>query len=85
MVQPLDAGDVWRWWDWWTDSAVVAGKTDVIVPAGTFKGCYQVDYYVGNVGQVVYRVCYAEGVGAVKGEALTSPTWEFELKSADLP
>jgi len=85
VVQPLEVDDVWRWWDWWTDSAVVAGKTDVVVPAGTFKDCYQVDYYVGNLEQVVCRICYAEGVGAVKGEGFTSPTWKFELKSADLP
>jgi hypothetical protein len=84
VVQPLEVGDVWRWWDWWTDSAVVAGKTDVIVPAGTFKGCYQVDYY-NILGQVAYRVCYADGVGAVKGEVTSSPGWQFELKSTDLP
>jgi len=85
VVQPLEVGDVWRWWDWWTDSAVVAGRKGVIVPAGTFKDCYQLDYYEGNVEQAVYRVCYADGFGAVKGEGLTSPTWQFELKSADLP
>lgn len=85
MVQPLDSVTAWRWtYLLWTDSAVVAGKTDVIVPAGTFKNCYEVDYY-GVLGQLFFRVCYADGVGAVKGEALTSPTWEFELKSADLP
>jgi len=85
MVQPLDTVAVWRWtYLLWTDSAVVAGKTDVIVPAGTFKNCYEVDYY-GFLGQLYYRVCYAEGVGAVKGEALTSPTWKFELVSSDLP
>jgi hypothetical protein len=85
MVQPLDSVAGWRWaYLIWTDSAVVAGKTDVIVPAGTFKNCYEVNYY-GFLGQLYYRVCYAEGVGAVKGEAFTSPTWEFELKSADLP
>ncbi|HTW91294.1 MAG TPA: hypothetical protein VMH22_06250 [bacterium] len=85
MVQPLDSIASWRWtYAIWTDSAVVAGKTDVIVPAGTFKNCYEVDYY-GLLGQLFYRVCYADGVGAVKGEALTSPTWQFELKSADLP
>ena len=85
MVQPLDSVTVWRWpYVIWTDSAVVAGKTDVIVPAGTFKNCYEVDYY-GFLGQLFYRVCYAKGIGAVKGEALTSPTWKFELKSSDLP
>jgi hypothetical protein len=85
MVQPLDSVAVWRWtYLLWTDSAVVAGKTDVIVPAGTFKNCYEVNYY-GFLGQLFYRVCYAKGVGAVKGEAFTSPTWKFELKSADLP
>jgi hypothetical protein len=85
MVQPLDSVTAWRWtYLLWTDSAVVAGKTDVIVPAGTFKNCYEVDYY-GLLGQLYYRVCYADGVGAVKGEGFTSPTWRFELKSADLP
>jgi hypothetical protein len=85
MVQPLDTVATWRWtYLIWTDSAVVSGKTDVIVPAGTFKNCYEVDYY-GILGQLFYRVCYAKGVGAVKGEAFTSPTWRFELKSADLP
>ena len=85
MVQPLDSVAAWRWtYLLWTDSAVVAGKTDVIVPAGTFKNCYEVDYY-GILGQLFYRVCYAKGVGAVKGEAFTSPTWKFELKSSDLP
>jgi hypothetical protein len=85
MVQPLDSVAVWRWtYLFWTDSAVVAGKTDVIVPAGTFKNCYEVDYY-GFLGQLYYRVCYAKGIGAVKGEGLTSPTWQFELKSSDLP
>jgi hypothetical protein len=85
MVQPLDTVAAWRWtYLIWTDSAVVAGKTDVIVPAGTFKNCYEVDYY-GILGQLFYRVCYAEGVGAVKGEGFTSPTWKFELKSSDLP
>lgn len=85
MVQPLEVGNVWRWTYWvWTDSAVVAGKTDVIVPAGTFKGCYEVDYY-NILEQVAYRVCYASGVGAVKGEVTSSPGWQFELKSADLP
>ncbi len=85
MVQPLDSVTVWRWpYVIWTDSAVVAGKTDVIVPAGTFKDCYEVGYY-GFLGQLYYRVCYAKGVGAVKGEALTSPTWKFELVTSDLP
>ncbi len=85
MVQPLDSVAVWRWtYLFWTDSAVVTGKTDVIVPAGTFKNCYEVDYY-GFLGQLFYRVCYAKGVGAVKGEALTAPTWKFELVSSDLP
>jgi hypothetical protein len=85
IVQPMDVGDVWRWHDWlWTDSAVVSGKTDVIVPAGTFKNCYEVDYY-GLLGQHYYRVCYAEGFGAVKGEGFTAPTWKFELVSSDLP
>ena len=85
MVQPLDSVAAWRWaYLLWTDSAVVAGKTDVIVPAGTFKNCYEVDYY-GFLGQLYYRVCYADGVGTVKGEAFTAPTWKFELKSADLP
>jgi hypothetical protein len=85
MVQPLDSVAVWRWtYLFWTDSAVVAGKTDVIVPAGTFKNCYEVDYY-GPLGQHYYRVCYADGVGAVKGEGFTSPTWKFELMSSDLP
>jgi len=85
MVQPLDTVATWRWtYLIWTDSAVVAGKTDVIVPAGTFKNCYEVDYY-GIFGQLFYRVCYAKGIGAVKGEAFTSPTCKFELKSADLP
>jgi hypothetical protein len=85
VVQPLDSVAAWRWtYLLWTDSAVVSGKTDVIVPAGTFKNCYEVDYY-GLLGQLYYRVCYAKGIGAVKGEALTSPTWKFELKSADLP
>jgi hypothetical protein len=85
MVQPLDSVAAWRWtYLLWTDSAVVAGKTDVIAPAGTFKNCYEVDYY-GVLGQLFYRICYADGVGAVKGEALTSPTWKFELKSSDLP
>jgi len=85
VVQPLEAGAVWRWPVWlWTDSAQVVGKTDVIVPAGTFKGCYEVDYY-NILGQVAYRVCYADGIGAVKGEAFTSPTWKFELLSSDLP
>jgi hypothetical protein len=85
VVQPLDSVAAWRWtYLIWTDSAVVAGKTNVIVPAGTFKNCYEVDYY-GILGQLFYRVCYADGVGAVKGEGFTSPTWQFELKSADLP
>jgi len=85
MVQPLDSVAVWRWtYLLWTDSAVVSGKTDVLVPAGTFKNCYEVDYY-GLLGQHYYRVCYAEGFGAVKGEAFTQPTWKFELKSTDLP
>jgi hypothetical protein len=87
MVQPLDSVAAWRWTYFvWTDSAVVSGKTDVIVPAGTFKNCYEVNYYgFGFGGQLCYRVCYADGVGAVKGEALTSPKWKFELKSTDLP
>jgi hypothetical protein len=85
MVQPLESVAVWHWtYVFWTDSAVVAGRTDVIVPAGTFKDCYEVDYY-GFPGQLFYRVCYAKGVGAVKAEAFTSPTWKFELKSSDLP
>jgi hypothetical protein len=85
MVQPLDTVAAWRWtYLLWTDSAVVAGKTDVIVPAGTFKNCYEVNYY-GIFGQLFYRVCYAKGVGAVKGEAFTQPTWKFELVSSDLP
>jgi len=85
VVQPLDSVAVWRWtYALWTDSAVVAGKTDVILPAGTFKNCYEVNYY-GLLGQLYYRVCYAKGIGAVKGEGFTSPTWRFELKSADLP
>jgi hypothetical protein len=84
IVQPLDSVAVWRWtYLFWTDSAVVTSKTDVIVPAGTFKNCYEVDY--GFLGQLFYRVCYAKGIGAVKGEALTSPTWKFELVSFDLP
>jgi len=85
MVQPLDSVASWRWtYLLWTDSAVVAGKTDVIVPAGTFKNCYEVNYY-GLLGQLYYRVCYAKGVGAVKGEGFTAPTWKFELVSSDLP
>ena len=85
MVQPLDSVATWRWtYLLWTDSAVVSGKTDVIVPAGTFKNCCEVDYY-GLLGQLYYRVCYAKGIGAVKGEGFTSPTWRYELKSADLP
>ena len=85
MVQPLDSIEVWRWtYALWTDSAVVAGKTDVIVRAGTFKNCYEVNYY-GFLGQLFCRVCYAKDVGAVKGEAFTSPTWKFELKSSSLP
>jgi hypothetical protein len=85
IVQPLDSVTAWRWtYVLWTDSAVVSGKTDVIVPAGTFKNCYEVDYY-GFLGQLYYRVCYAKGIGAVKGEAFTSPTWRYELKSTDLP
>jgi hypothetical protein len=85
MVQPLDSVAAWRWtYLIWTDSAVVAGRTNVIVPAGTFKNCYQVNYY-GVLGQLFYRVCYADGIGAVKGEGFTSPTWQFELKSSDLP
>jgi hypothetical protein len=85
MVRPLDSVAVWRWtYLIWTDSAVVAGKTDVIVPAGTFRSCYEVNYY-GFLGQLYYRVCYADGVGAVKGEGFTAPTWKFELVSSDLP
>jgi len=85
MVQPLDSVASWRWtYLLWTDSAVVAGKTDVIVPAGTLKNCYEVNYY-GLLGQLYYRVCYAKGVGAVKGEGFTAPTWKFELVSSDLP
>jgi hypothetical protein len=85
MVQPLDSVAAWRWtYVIWTDSAVVSGRTDVIIPAGTFKNCYEVNYY-GILGQLFYRVCYAKGVGAVKGEGFTAPTWKFELKSADLP
>lgn len=85
MVQPLDSVTAWRWtYLLWTDSAVVSGKTDIIVPAGTFKNCYEVSYY-GLLGQLYYRVCYAKGIGAVKGEGFTAPTWKFELKSSDLP
>jgi hypothetical protein len=84
MVQPLDSVTAWRWTNVFTESAMVAGRTDVIVPAGTFKNCYEVDYY-GFLGLLACRVCYAEGVGAVKGEAFMPPTWKFELKSADLP
>jgi hypothetical protein len=84
MVQPLDSVAAWRWSNVFAESAMVAGRTDVIVPAGTFKNCYEVDYY-GFLGLLFYRVCYAKGVGAVKGEAFTSPTWKFELRSSDLP
>ena len=85
VVQPLDSVAAWRWtYLFWTDSAIVAGKTDVIVPAGTFKDCCEVDYYL-VLGQLNFRVCYAKGVGVVKGENLSPPTWKFELVSADLP
>jgi hypothetical protein len=65
MVQPLDSVAAWHWtYVLWSDSAVVTGKTDVIVPAGTFKNCYEVNYYA-FLGQLYCRVCYADGVGAV--------------------
>lgn len=61
--QVFGRGDTTVW-------ATVVGKSDITVPAGTFKACWEVEYeYSQPGGNYKFSQWYAEGVGWVKGRS----------------
>ncbi|OGC38800.1 hypothetical protein A2Y85_08045 [candidate division WOR-3 bacterium RBG_13_43_14] len=84
FVLPVEEGNTWAQNS--TTTAVVLGKEDVTVPAGTYNDCWEIGYI--TTGETTYTY-YAPGTGNVKsylviGDTLTTVETTTELESVTI-